>query len=120
MLSREEILASLTHNINTSKQQSKVPNKLKIAKIYPKYKKGDENDPTNYRPISNLPTISKSLEKVVHNQIIEHLERNDFISNCQHGFRKERSTQTAISKICEDITSIWGEKKNMFLAFFLT
>lgn len=88
MLSREEILAPLTHSINTSKQQSKVLKKLKIAKIYPKYKKGDENDPTNYRPISTLPTISKSLEKVVglDNQIIEHLEQNDFISNCQHGF----------------------------------
>lgn len=117
MLSREEILAPLTHNINTSKQQSKVPKKLKIAKIYPKCKKGDENDPTNYCPISTLPTISKSLEKVVHNQIIEHLERNDLISNCQHGFRKERSTQTAISTICEDIASIWVEKKHVSCLF---
>lgn len=90
---------------------------MKIAKIYPKCKKGDENDPTNYRPVSTLPTISKSLEKVVHNQIIEHLERNDFISNCQHGFQKERSTQTAISTIREDITSIWEEKKHVSCLF---
>ena len=35
------------------------PDELKIAHIVPVFKKEDQNDKTNYRPISLLPLISK-------------------------------------------------------------
>ena len=39
------------------------PDGLKIADIVPVFKKEDQNDKTNYRPISLLPLISKIFEK---------------------------------------------------------
>ncbi len=45
------------------------PDKLKIAKIIPIYRKDDETLFTNYSPISLLPTISKIFEKVIFKQI---------------------------------------------------
>ncbi len=45
------------------------PGKLKIAKIIPIFKKDDETQFTNYRPISLLPTISKIRERTIFKQI---------------------------------------------------
>ncbi len=45
------------------------PDKLKIAKINPIYKKDDDNLFTNYRPISLLPAISEVFEKVIFQQV---------------------------------------------------
>ena len=49
----------------------------------------------NYRPISVLSAISKILEKCVHSQLIEHLEKNNLLSQNQFGFCKYRSTELA-------------------------
>ncbi len=46
------------------------PDKLKIAKIIPTFKKDDETQFTNYSPISLLPTISKIFETIYLNSYI--------------------------------------------------
>ncbi len=45
--------------------------KLKIAKIIPIHKKGDETLFTDYRTISLLPAISKHFEKVIFKQLFQ-------------------------------------------------
>ena len=40
----------------------------KVAKLKPIFKKSKKTDPSNYRPISLLPVISKIIEKVAHDQ----------------------------------------------------
>ena len=45
------------------------PDRMKIAKVIPIFKKDDETLFCNYRPISLLPVISKVVEKVTHDQI---------------------------------------------------
>ena len=40
----------------------------KVAKLKPIFKKDKETDPSNYRPISFLPLISKVLERIIHDQ----------------------------------------------------
>ena len=50
------------------------PDKLKIAKVIPIYKKGDPQLFENYRPTSLLPTISKVLEKIIHKQLSSYFE----------------------------------------------
>ena len=54
-------------------------------------------DKNNYRPISILNATSKILEKIVCNQITNHMESNKLLPNNQHGFRAMRSTMTALS-----------------------
>ena len=41
----------------------------------------------NYRPVSLLSAVSKVFEKLVNNRIVDHLEKFDFFSDFQYGFR---------------------------------
>ena len=50
-----------------------VPEKLKIAKIVPIFKSGNNAYFNNYRPISILPTLSKVLYKIVCNIYINNI-----------------------------------------------
>ena len=50
--------------INKSLSQGVVPDKLKVAKIVPVYKRDDKKNVLNYRPIALLPIFSKILEKI--------------------------------------------------------
>ena len=55
-----EVLAKPIRDIiNLSIKLSTFPDKCKIAKLTPLFKKGSKTDPKNYRPISLLPLISK-------------------------------------------------------------
>ena len=67
-------------------------NKCKIAKVKPLFKRGSETDPSNYRPISLLPLLSKVFEKVVLDQTEELLSLNKILYDYQSGFRKNHST----------------------------
>ena len=52
----------------------------------------------NTHPISNLPFISKCIEKIVACLIEEHLEHNDLHDNYQSGCLWGHSTETALLK----------------------
>ncbi|TWW62345.1 hypothetical protein D4764_04G0009920 [Takifugu flavidus] len=70
--------SSILDQINGSLVSGYVPRSYKVAVIKPLLKKPslDPDVLANYRPISNLPFISKVLEKVVVTQLLEHLQRN--------------------------------------------
>ena len=44
------------------------PEKMKIAKVSPIFKKGDKSILSNYRPISVLPCFSKILERIMYSR----------------------------------------------------
>lgn len=75
----------------------------KIAKIIPIFKAGDKNDIINYRPISILPTLSKILERVVYNRLINYLNTLNILNPSQYGFRKKHTTCMAILDLTEKI-----------------
>ena len=84
---------------NLSISLSTVPDKSKIAKLKPLYKKGSKTEPKNYRPISLLPLVSKLFEKTVHNQTQQYLQEHKIIYKYQSGFRKHHSTNTCLSHL---------------------
>ena len=51
--------------INKSIEYGAYPSKLKLAKVIPVYKSGDESDPSNYRPISLLFIFNRIFEKMM-------------------------------------------------------
>ena len=53
------------------------PSACKVAKLKPIFKKGKKTDPSNYRPISLLPSISKIIERVIHDQTNAFLSYED-------------------------------------------
>ena len=89
------LLDCLTQVINQSLSTGIFPDKLKIAKILPIYKKEENNIFDNYRPISLLPTLSKVFERIVYNQLYSYFIQNKLLYFSQHGFRKLHSTETA-------------------------
>ena len=71
-----EVLAvSLGNIINLSIKLSTFPEDCKIAKLKPIFKKGARTDPKNYRPISLLSLVSKIIEKPIHFQIEDYLNK---------------------------------------------
>ena len=115
---RDLIAKPITAIINQSLTTGIFPNKLKIAKVIPIYKKDEEDDFNNYRPISLLPTISKIFERVVHTQLFHYITSNNLLYNHQYGFREGHSTEAATLEFIDRIFSDLDQNK-LPLAIFL-
>ena len=72
------------------------PDEWKIARVTPVFKSGEKTDVNNYRPISVVPTIAKTFEKIIHDQLYAYLSDNNLLASCQSGFRSLHSTVTAL------------------------
>ena len=87
--------------VNLSLETGTFPDKLKIARVVPLYKKEDPLLCDNYHPISILGTISKILEKVMLSRINSFLEKYNILYKLQFGFRKKYSTKIALIDLME-------------------
>ncbi|WP_419615719.1 reverse transcriptase family protein [Thiolapillus sp.] len=101
------LLPTITNIINTSLTTGIVPRGLKTAIVKPLLKKPslDKNLLKNYRPISNLPFLSKILEKVVLHKLLSHLQANNLCNPFQSAYRAGHSTETALLRVINDILS---------------
>ena len=73
--------------VNMSLEQGVVPDAMKLAKVMPIHKAKLKPLFTNYRPISLLSNMSKILERVIHNRMMELLVKHDILYNKQFAFR---------------------------------
>ena len=106
---KHEIVKPLTFIINQSLKTGTFPDRLKVARVRPLFKKGDNQLITNYRPISILPSLSKIFEKVMHMQLTYYLESNTLMATTQYGYRRGHSTELASLEL-ED--RIYGHLEN--------
>ena len=102
-MSKETLLKPITVIINQMITTGIFPDKLKISKIIPIYKKDDKTFFTNYRPISLLPTISKKFEKVIFKQLYDFFQTKKLFNNAQYGFRSEHSTEFAAYELIDTV-----------------
>ena len=93
----------ITHIINLSLKTLIVPLGWKKAVVTPLFKAGCREDAGNYRPVSILPAVSKLIERVVHNQLMEYLNRYKIPSEAQFRFRKGHSTTTCILSFLNEV-----------------
>ena len=98
------ITPSLTKMFNLSIKTGSFPQSWKCARVVPIPKGGDLSNPTNYRPISILPIVSKVLEKYVHGIISDHLLLHSPILDQQWGFTTRKSTTAAVLSMTHDCT----------------
>ena len=69
----------------------------------------------NYRPVSNLPYLSKIMEKIVASQLEMHLDCNRLHSPMQSAYKKSHSAETAILMIHNDIAQNLDDGKSTIL-----
>ena len=102
---RSVSVSLITVIVNASLSAGIVPQQLKQALVTPLLKKPglDSNDMKNFRPVSNLPFISKILEKMVLTQLRNHLSSNNLLEICQSAYRKDHSTETAVLSVLDGL-----------------
>lgn len=116
------VLASLFSFIDKTGQ---IPDDWGLAIIVPIYKKGNREDPANYRPISLLSNISKLYSRHLHRKLKDWLEQEGILAEEQAGFREGRTTidqcfvlQHLIEKyISNKVTSLYAAYIDLKAAF---
>ena len=95
----------ITHIINLSLGTYYFPQKWKLGKVLPLLKSTDADKltPNSFRPITQLPLISKFTERAMQIQLLKYLEEQNMISVNHHAFRAQHSTTTALIQLCDAI-----------------
>jgi len=77
----------------------------KQAIVTPLLKKAgvDAADMANYRPVSNLTFLSKTVERVVTGQLNGYLAVNGLLPQLQSAYRRSHSTEMALLRVMYDV-----------------
>ena len=112
----------LCYFINESFEKGVFPDSLKHSKCVPIFKKGGSKfNKSDYRSVCIQSQIGKVLEAAFLERLTIFLEKNNLLSDTQHGFRKNRATHTALSVIVDFIhDALNGRNEAVALLFDLT
>ena len=102
---------------NLSFSEGHFPEMFKLAQVTPLLKKQglDVDSSASYRPISNLNSISKILEKLFATRLKSHIKHSSNINAFQSAYKQFYSTETALLKIMNDIFANIDNKKASIL-----
>ena len=103
--------------VNTFIQEGRFPNHLEQAYVIPIYKKGDCEDPNNYRPISITAALAKIFKKVLREQMSNYLESNKLLTQRRFGCRSIYSTTDALLYATENIRKKLDNNESTAAAF---
>ena len=103
---------------NLSFGEGKFPSKFARAQVTPILKKDglDPEIPSNYRPISNLNTLSKILERLFLSRLKIHINNSGRTNMYQSAYKQYHNTEMAVLKILDDIYAAVDDKKVTCLA----
>ena len=87
------------------------------AIIQPLHKKGNTQDPNNYRGISFLNVCSKLYSYILNKRLVTWTEENGSIGEEQAGFRRDYSTTDRIFTLFAVIQKYLSHKKKLYVAF---
>ena len=75
------------------------PSQLKLSRVKPLFKSGDQSRFSNYRPISLLQSLSNIFERVIFDQLLGYFTNNKLLCIDQFGFRPSHSTELAALRL---------------------
>ena len=87
------------------------------GEIVPVYKKGNINDPSNFRGIFLISCLGKVFSSILNSRLNEWAESNDIFCNNQFGFRKEKSVTDCIFTIHGLIEHFLSNSTQFFCSF---
>ena len=81
------------------------PSQLKLSRVKPLCKSGDQSRFCNYRPIFLLLFLSKMFERVIFDQLLNYLTNNNLLCLDQFGFRPGHSTELAALRLVDHLST---------------
>ena len=94
------LVKPFTKIINLCIKENKFPTKAKIAEVLPIFKKDERQQKGNYRPISILNTLSKIIERIMKDQIMNHMD--NLLSPYVSAYRKNYGSQHVLIRLLEE------------------
>ncbi|GAB0210341.1 hypothetical protein GRJ2_003499900 [Grus japonensis] len=88
-----------------------VPVDWRLANVTPIHKKGQKEDPGNYRPVSLTSVLGKVMEQIILSAITWHVQDNQVIRPSQHGFVKGRPCLMNLISFYDKMTHLVDEGK---------
>jgi len=112
------LIPVFTNIVNLSLSAGTFPSVFKQATVTPLLKKPylDKESLTNYRPISNLSFLSKLTERVVKEQITDHLSTNSMFNAFQSAYTKFHSTETTLLSVHDHLIQAMDKQQVTGLA----
>ena len=100
-----------------SLEEGELPHEWKQGSIVPIFKSGSRQDPSNYRPVSLTSVLSKVLERIVRDRVMEHLTETGQLNDAQHGFLPKRSCATQLLSSLGEWTQLMENKDAVDVAY---
>lgn len=100
-----------------SMETSVVPLDWRSANVCPIHKKGPEDQASNFRPVSLTSVPCKVLESLIKDRMVIHLERNELLSDSQHGFRAGRSCLTNLLEFYHTIFGAYDQSGSVDVVY---
>ena len=107
----------VTTIFNSSLMQSIFPSSWKLSTIVPLPKIPHPSTASDLRPVALTPLPGKLMEKLICNRLQRWISNNDLLSDAQHGFRKEKSTVSAIAAFLNEIYKNINRNKNSYIIY---
>ncbi|KAF1528233.1 hypothetical protein FQV19_0007123, partial [Eudyptula minor] len=110
-----ELVEELAKPLSIIYQQSwltgEVPDDWRLANVTPIYKKGQKEDPGNYRPVSLTSVPGKIMERFILRELTRYERDNQGIRPSQHRFMRGRSCLTNVISFYDQVTRLVDEGK---------
>ena len=74
-------------------------------------------DPISYRPISILNAVNKIFERIIHDQLSDHLDNNNILPPFQFGYRKKHNTSQAVLMFAKEVENILDRDESAVAMF---
>ena len=115
--SPDDFINFITSFFNCILNTGEIPDSWGISIIYPIYKKGNCDDPNNYRGISLIDIVSKLFTSAVTARMNSYLNKNDLLGGEQVGFRSGHSCMDHVYLLTSIIDLTLTEGRRLYATF---